>query len=211
MRWLAIVAGALVVNLCLYLLMQGMVSRDRVRVLDLFDAQTIEFVRTPMEDETRTKDRRRKPPPKPRDIKKPKAEVDDMTSRSELPADFQAYNVSSLLGEGGGVGLGQRIVQGSGEGMKMVMASDLTALARFPPQYPPWAQQRGLEGWVELTFIVTEQGTVMDPVVTDSSPKGAFEDSALAAVARWRFRPVMENGEPQPVRVFLHVDFEIPE
>lgn len=211
MRTAAIVIGALLINLGLYLLMENMISRDRVRVLDLFDAQTIEFVRSPMEDETRTKDRRRKPPPKPREIKKPKAEVEDMASRSELPADFQAYNVSSLLGEGGGVGLGQRIVQGSGEGMKMVMASDLTALAKIPPQYPPWALSRGLEGWVDLTFIVTEQGTVLDPVVVDSNPKGAFENSALAAVARWRFRPVMENDEPQPVRVFLHVDFEIPE
>ena len=63
------------------------------------------------------------------------------------------------------MGLGQRIVQGSGEGMRMVMASDLTALAKFPPQYPTWALQRGIEGWVELTFIVTEQGLVMDPVV----------------------------------------------
>jgi len=210
-RALAIVAGAVAINLGLYLLMEGMVSRDRVRVLELFDAQTIEFVRSPVEDETRTKDRRRQPPPKPRDIRKPRAEVDDMTSRSELPADFQAYNVSSILGEGGGVGLGQRIVQGSGEGMKMVMASDLTALAKIPPQYPPWAQQRGLEGWVELTFIVTEQGTVVDPVVTDADPRNVFEDSALAATARWRFRPVMEDGEPQSVRVFLHVDFEIPE
>ena len=144
MRAAAIVLGALAINLGLYLVMEGMISRDRVRVLDLFDAQTIEFVRAPVEDETRTKDRRKKPPPKPRDIKKPKAEVDDMTSRSELPADFQAYNVSSLLGEGGGVGLGQRIVQGSGEGMKMVMASDLTALAKFPPQYPFWALREGL-------------------------------------------------------------------
>ena len=211
MRAAAIVIGALAINLGLYLLMEGMISRDRVRVLDLFDAQTIEFVRTPMEDETRTKDRRRKPPPKPREVKRPKAEVDDMTSRSQLPADFQAYNVSSLLGEGGGVGLGQRIVQGSGEGMKMVMASDLTALAKFPPQYPLWALQRGLEGWVDLTFIVTEQGTVMDPVVMDSYPKGAFDDAAVAAVTRWRFKPVMEDGEPQPVRVILHVDFEIPE
>ena len=211
MRAAAIVICALAINFGLYLLMESMISRDRVRVLDLFDAQTIEFVRSPMQDETRTKDRRRKPPPKPREIKKPKAEVEDMSSRSELPADFQAYNVSSLLGEGGGVGLGQRIVQGSGEGMKMVMASDLTALAKFPPQYPPWALQRGLEGWVDLTFTVTEQGTVMDPVVIDAYPKGAFDDAALTAVARWRFQPVMDQGEPKPVRVFLHVDFEIPE
>ena len=211
MRAAAIVLAALAINLGLYLLMEGMISRDRVRVLDLFDAQTIEFVRSPMEDETRTKDRRRKPPPKPRDIKKPKAQVDDMTSRSQLPADFQAMNVSSLLGEGGGVGLGQRIVEGSGEGMRMVMAGDLTALSKIPPQYPLSALQRGLEGWVKLTFIVTEEGMVQDPVVVDAKPRGAFEDSALAAVTRWRFRPVMEEGQPRAVRVILNVDFEIPE
>lgn len=211
MRTLAVVVGALVINLALYLLMEGMISRDRVRVLDLFDAQTIEYVRAPIEDETRTKDRRRKPPPKPRDVKKPRAEVDDMTSRSELPADFQAYNVSSLLGEGGGVGLGQRILQGGAEGMRMLMASDLTALAKFPPQYPVGALQRELEGWVDLTFIVTEQGTVVDAVVIDSSPEGTFEDAALTAVARWRFQPVIEDGVAAAVRVFLHIDFEIPE
>lgn len=208
---LFLIAGALLINFALFLLMENMISRDRVRVLDLFNAQTIEFVRTPMEDETRTKDRRRKPPPKPREMKKPRAEVENVANRAELPADFSAYNVSSLLGEGGGVGLGQRIVQGSGEAMKMVMASDLTPLARIPPQYPPFALSRGIEGWVDLTFIVTTDGTVHELVVVDATPKGMFENAATAAVARWRFQPVVEDGEPVPVRVWLHVDFEIPE
>ncbi len=211
MRAAAIVFAALAINLGLYLLMEGMISRDRVRVLDLFDAQTIEFVRSPMEDETRTKDRRRKPPPKPREIKKPKAQVDNLTSRSELPADFQAFNVASLLGEGGGIGLGQRLVEGSGETMKTVMASDLTTLSRIPPRYPYSALQRGQEGWVKLTFIVTEQGTVRDPDVLDAAPKGTFDKAAIEAVSRWRFRPVIEDGEAQSVRAIVNIDFEIPE
>ncbi|MEM8767248.1 MAG: energy transducer TonB [Pseudomonadota bacterium] len=211
MRAAAIVFAAIAINLGLYLLMEGMISRDRVRVLDLFDAQTIEFVRSPMEDETRTKDRRRKPPPKPREIKKPKAQVDNIASRSELPADFQAFNVASLLGEGGGIGLGQRIVAGTGEAMKTVMASDLTTVSRIPPRYPFNALQRSQEGWVKLTFIVTEQGTVRDPEVLDADPKGAFEKAAIEAVSRWRFRPVMEDGQPRSVRALVDIDFEIPE
>jgi protein TonB len=206
-----LVLGALGINFALYLIMENMVSRDRIRVLDLFDAKTIEFVRAPMEDETRTKDRRRKPPPKPKEIIKPRAEVQNVANRSELPADFMAYNVNSLLGEGGGVGLGQRIVAGSGEAMKMVMASDLTALTKIPPQYPPWARYRGLEGWVDLTFIVNAGGMVEDLLVVDAKPRGTFENAALAAVARWRFRPVEEHGVPVPVRVQLHIDFELPE
>ena len=211
MKTVLVATGAAVINLCLYLVMDNMVSRDRVRLLDLYDAQLIEFVRAPIEDETRTKDRRRKPPPKPREIKKPRADLDNMANRSELPRDFAAYNVSSLLGVGGGVSLGQRLVQGSGQAMKMVMASDLTPLARIRPQYPPRALARGIEGWVELTFTATAQGIVSDLVVVDATPRGMFENAAKAAVARWRFHPVMDGGEPVPVRVFLHVDFEIPE
>lgn len=209
-RPVLLVVGAVGINLALYLLMENMISRDRTRVLDLFDAQTIEFVRSPVQDETRTKDRRRKPPPKPREIKNPRADVENVANRSELPADFEAYNVKSLLGEGGGVALGQRLVQGSGEAMKMVMASDLTPLARIPPQYPPYATVRGLEGWVDLSFVVTAEGTVRDVVVVDSRPADVFDSAAINAVSRWRYQPVMEDGVPVPVRVLLHVDFEIP-
>lgn len=209
-RPLWLILGAIAINLGLYYLMENMISRDRVRLLDLFDAQVIEFVRTPMEDETRTKDRRRQPPPKPREIKKPRAEFENIANRSDLPADFDAYNVQSLLGEGGGVGLGQRLVQGSGDAMKMVLASDLTPLARIPPQYPPYALTRGWEGWVELTFIVTEEGTVEDVEVVDSRPPSVFDNAAVAAVSSWRYQPVIDEGQPVPVRVLLHVDFNIP-
>ena len=211
MRFAAILLVALAVNFGLYVLMEGMISRDRVRALNLYDAQTIEFVRTNVDDETKTKDRRRRPPPKPQAIERPRAEVQEVAQRSELPADFEAYTVSSLLGEGAGVALGARIVDGTGESMRMVMATDLTPLARIPPQYPPAALSQQIEGYVELTFIVTTTGTVREPMVLDARPQGMFEHAALAAVARWRFRPVTEAGQPIAARVNLRVDFEIPD
>ena len=107
------------------------------------------------------------------------------------------------------MGLGQRIVQGSGEGMKMVMASDLTALAKFPPQYPPWALQRGLEGWVMVRFTVTVIGAVRDVVVVESSHK-VFERSAMAAAAKFKFRPRLINGDPVEVTsVYNKIVFEL--
>ena len=65
MRTALLCLGAVAINLGLFLLMETMVERDRSRLFNTFEAQTIEFVRTPLEDETKTKDRRRKPPPKP--------------------------------------------------------------------------------------------------------------------------------------------------
>jgi protein TonB len=210
-RVAVLVVGAALINLGLYLLMERMVSRDRVRVLDLVDAQVVEFARLPADEETRTKDRRRTPPPKPRELATPRAPTESVANRASLPTDLMAYSVSNLLSDGGGVGIGERIVQGSSEAMKVVMASDLTPLSRFPPQYPPTALQRGLEGWVDLTFIVTEEGTVQDPVVLDATPKNTFEKAALAAVSRWRFRPVQSADGPVAVRVRLHVDFSLPD
>jgi protein TonB len=49
---------------------------------------------------------------------------------------------------------------------------------------------------VEVEFTITEFGTVEDPRVLASSPKGVFENSALRAIVRWKFKPKVENGVP---------------
>jgi protein TonB len=95
--------------------------------------------------------------------------------------------------------------------MEMVMASDLTAVSMLPPQYPPSAQMRAIEGWVEMIFYVTEDGTVRDPLVIDSKPGSVFNAAAEAAALRWRFRPVVRNGQPVTVRARIHIDFDLPE
>lgn len=212
MKLLLAVAGALLITSAIYALMDHMISRDRTRLVNVYDAQPIEFTRTALEEQTRTKDRRKKPPPKPKEIKRVRSEVDASVNRmANLPQDFAAYNVSSLLGEGSGVALGQNLLEGSAEAMAMVMASDLTPLTMLPPQYPPAALMRGTEGWVKVSFLVTEEGLVRDPVVIDAKPRSTFDDAATAAALRWRFKPVVQGGHPVAVRAFMQIDFILPE
>ena len=212
MKLLLVFAGALVITSAIYALMDNMISRDRTRLVNVYDAQPIEFTRTALEEQTRTKDRRKKPPPKPKEIKRVRSEVDASVNRmANLPQDFAAYNVSSLLGEGSGVALGQNLLEGSAEAMAMVMASDLTPLTMLPPQYPPAALMRGTEGWVKVSFLVTEEGLVRDPVVIDAKPRSTFDDAATAAALRWRFKPVVQGGHPVAVRAFMQIDFILPE
>ena len=52
------------------------------------------------------------------------------------------------------------------------------------------------EGWVQLSFVVSPDGTVEDPIVVDSSGQAAFERAALAAVARQRYTPATIDGKP---------------
>ncbi len=62
---------------------------------------------------------------------------------------------------------------------------------RVPPEYPARAQRRGLEGHVEVEFVIRADGSV-DPSsirVLSARPRNVFDDAARQAVARWRFEP----------------------
>src|SRR5690606_32586966 len=71
---------------------------------------------------------------------------------------------------------------------------DVMPLVRVPPEYPPRALTRGLEGWVLVQFTITTIGTVKDAVVVDAQPEGVFNDAALKAIARWRYNPRVDGG-----------------
>jgi len=212
LKILLIIATALAVNLGMFLLMDNMVSQDRVRVVNLLDAQQIEFVRAPMEEETRSRDRRRPPPPKPQEIDRPQTEVTNIAERAaSLPAQMSSLAISSLLAEGGaGVAIGRTLVGGgSASDLGVMMADDLIPLSMLPPQYPPSARQRQIEGWVDVIFTVNERGLVSDAYVVDSEPEEIFDRAATDAAMRWRFRPVAEDGKPTTVFRRIRINFSL--
>ena len=71
---------------------------------------------------------------------------------------------------------------------------DVIPLVRINPEYPPRAQSRGIEGWVQVQFTISETGSVIDAVVVDASPKGVFDDAAIKAISRWRYNPKVEGA-----------------
>jgi len=86
---------------------------------------------------------------------------------------------------------------------------DLEPVSTPDPAYPPVAFRNGVEGWVELDFTVTEQGTVRDIEVVDAEPGGVFDAAAVAAVAAWRYRPRVVNGRPVMQRSSVTLSFTV--
>ena len=210
MKLILITVTAVLINLGLFLLMDNMISRESTRVVNFINTQPIEFVRSSMDEETRTRDRRTPPPPKPQEIQRPRAEVQNIANRvSSLPTDVAAYEVTSLLGEGGGIALGRTLIEGSMADLDVMMAEDLIPLTMLPPQYPPSARMRRIEGWVDMLFTVNADGTVSDPVITDSEPPNVFDRAATDAALRWRFRPVTQNGEAIATLAQIHINFSL--
>jgi TonB family protein len=69
-------------------------------------------------------------------------------------------------------------------------------LERKNPLYPAGAQMNGREGWVVLSFVVSVDGTVTEPMIEDSSGSEAFERAALNAIAGWKYSPATQDGQP---------------
>ncbi|NND82350.1 MAG: TonB family protein [Gammaproteobacteria bacterium] len=73
------------------------------------------------------------------------------------------------------------------------------AISQSPPKYPRRALQREQEGWVELAFTISEQGTAEDVVVVSAQPGRVFDGAAIRAVKRWKFQPAYEQGSGRAV------------
>lgn len=84
--------------------------------------------------------------------------------------------------------------------------SELKVKKQVAPAYPRGAQSKGMEGWVEVEFTVTEEGDVRD-AKTRGSSASIFEGTSISAINRWRFEPVVEDGRPVPVRAVLKFTF----
>lgn len=78
-----------------------------------------------------------------------------------------------------------------------------------PPSYPRLARRRGLEGRLVLRVSVDAGGRAGDIEVIESSGHRLLDDSALKAVAGWRFTPARRGGIPVASRLDIPVNFRL--
>lgn len=66
-----------------------------------------------------------------------------------------------------------------------------TPTSRVNPVYPSRAQRRGMQGFVEVSFIILRDGSVQAGSidVTRAKPRRVFEKAARKAIAQWQFEP----------------------
>lgn len=133
----------------------------------------------PVVDERRP-EKPREPPPKPD------------SSNPEFDDDF---------GEGIPVSLGEPTMgRGIQLGGPVFGASDGDYLPVFmvEPVYPSRARARDLEGYVLLSFTVTQAGTTRDVAVVESSSV-LFERAAIESARKYKYRPRVVDGRPVEV------------
>jgi protein TonB len=77
------------------------------------------------------------------------------------------------------------------------------------PVYPLAAARNRQEGWVEVEFTVSPDGSVQNAHVTGSQPQRIFDREAIAAVQRAKFQPRMENGQAVASTLRRRIEFKL--
>lgn len=179
----ALLTLALCVTVGLALLMYQLIRAEGVPVSDPPPRTFVHF--EPVLDDEQPPPRRKRadPPPKP--------EVQPRLPRPETPMDGPGIAIGSAPVDPGKV---PAPVPGSG-----YADGDLMPIVAITPDYPERAKRSGTEGFVTLEFTVGQRGRVRDPRVLEAQPRGVFERSALQAIARFRYRPRVVDGQPMAV------------
>jgi periplasmic protein TonB len=77
------------------------------------------------------------------------------------------------------------------------------------PDYPPDAYRSRAQGWVDVEFTVSADGTVSNAQVVNAQPSRVFNSAAINAVKRWTFKPKMENGKAVEEQMRRRIEFKL--
>jgi periplasmic protein TonB len=81
-------------------------------------------------------------------------------------------------------------------------------MVQMDPVYPSWAEEQGITAKVIIMVTIDAQGKVTDSKVTTSGGKD-FDNSALAALGKCRFKPLILGGRATPARFSFLIDFQL--
>ena len=90
-----------------------------------------------------------------------------------------------------------------------VLEGSLTRVKGLELDYPGEALRKNVQGWVDLSYVVTAEGKVTKVKVLDSSPAGTFDSAASRALSRLRYKPRIQAGKPIAVSTKLRIAFRL--
>lgn len=198
--------AAVVLGVLVFVGMQALIANDGEFSEPDKSHTYLNFVRVDAsKDDINTKDRRLPEPPPPPETPPDVPDLSNqmMTTNTNLSMDMP--KISTQVSGGSGPFLG---TLAAGDGMSG-FDTDVIPVVRVPPVYPQRAKQAKLEGKVTMAVTIRPDGTVADVQVLESNPPRLFDQAAVQAMQRWKFRPKIVNGKPEAQRARQTIDFKL--
>ncbi|GAC15809.1 energy transducer TonB [Aliiglaciecola lipolytica] len=187
-RLLLAVVLAFFITVSLFFLMQALIASGDQTLEDPKPGAVLDFVRLKQEETVQQKDRKPRKPPPP---KEPPPQMDQPQMDSPTP-DADGGGIAFEADVGGDVALGSGLALESGDG-------EYLPIVKVAPVYPRRALSRGIEGFVIVEFTVSKLGAVKDIRVVEATPPDIFNQAAMEAALKFKYKPRVVNGEPAEV------------
>lgn len=193
-RILPITLCSSILVIFLFYIMAKLVFKDRIVQLHKDKNELIEFSMNQQESQLQTK--KRQNPKKQQQEKPPSFEKIKPLKTQFSPTNLNV-NINNLIeklnvldGEMGGVGV--------------------IPIFRISPLYPRSARMRKIEGWVRVRFDISKKGTVTNIKILGATPPRVFENAAVSAVRKWKYKPKKENNQyVVQQNIEIQLDFEL--
>ena len=197
---------AVILTLLMFSIMQSLINNDGIFEKPNRESSYLNFIRlNTQEAELNKKDRRLpEPPPPPEEAPETpefSAQIDSISAN--LSMDLPTIGIPINSGDGPYLGT---LVQGSG---LAGFDTDVIPVVRVQPAYPRRAKQAGIEGFVTMEVLIRADGTVTRARVMESDPPRLFDEAALRAIERWKFRPKIVDGTPVEQRAKQTIEFTL--
>ncbi len=189
-RYAAAFAMSCLIVFGLFQFMHRMVTFAEASLRERKSMGRIDFVRLRRESSTQKKERTlpQKPSAK-QQPEAPKMQMPTVGGPGATSIAVDAPPMDTKVDMQGGLDLG-------------AASSDTEAVpvVRVEPIYPQIAAQRSMEGWVLLKFDIGPSGNVQNAKVVESDPPRIFDEAALNAVKKWKYKPQVREGKPLTTR-----------
>lgn len=192
------------VSALLFLLMHTLISGGHEFARGELTGGLVDFIRIRKDETVQRRDRRRPQEPEPPEEPPPPPQLQIIAESPRAPVamfDIGVPRIAVSISTGGVPLIGQ---WSPGD---LASQGDVVPIVRTDPQWPREALIERTGGWVEVEFTILPDGSVENPVVTDSEPPRLFDRSARRAILRWKFKPRIVDGEAVARRATQRIDF----
>ena len=196
-RYVISIVTGVVVTLTLLFVMQLLIATGKGALTKPRERAQLDFVRVKRNENLNTQEIIPDKPPKPPETP-PETPPQDMDN---IDPDTPTIDIArpTIMG---GTDIG-------GPGRMNIAEGDYLPIVRVAPVYPSRALSRGLEGFVDMSFTVTATGSVINPIVLQST-SSMFERAATRAVVKFKYKPRVVDGIPVEVPgVKTRITFEL--
>lgn len=90
---------------------------------------------------------------------------------------------------------------------KSIIAPEV--ISYYPPAYPINLRRRGIEGKVQIKALIDKEGDVIEILIDTSSGYQSFDQNAIEAILKWKFKPAYYSNEKRLSWVFIPVVFKL--